>query len=97
MAIELQSDTKTLLREPKQYLVFMLNDDYTSWDFCLRIITTVFHKTLQEADTITQQIHTQGKGLCGIYSYEIAETKAENVKKKAREEGFPMKCSIEEK
>ena len=64
--------------------------------FCLRIIMRVFHKTVEEANEITQNIHTKGKGLCGIYSYEIAETKAQVVKDEARKEGFPMRCSVEE-
>jgi len=97
MAIEIVMHFKTQLREPKIHLVYMLNDDYTSWDFCLRIITNVFNKTLEEADAITNEIHTKGKGLCGIYNYEIAETKAAIVQQQAREEGFPMRCSIEEK
>ncbi len=97
MAIEIEMHFKTQLREPKIHLVYMLNDDYTSWDFCLRIITNVFNKTLEEADAITNEIHTKGKGLCGIYNYEIAETKAAIVQQQAREEGFPMRCSIEEK
>ncbi len=84
------------LKQPKLYRVYMLNDDYTTWEFCLRIITSVFQKTLEEADAITQEIHTKGKGLCGIYTYEIAETKAAIVQYKAREEGFPMRCLLEE-
>ena len=96
MSIDVQTRTANELREPKLYLVYMLNDDYTTWDFCLRIITGVFHKSVEEADKITQDIHTKGKGLCGIYSYEIAETKADTVEGKARKEGFPMRCSIEE-
>ena len=96
MSIKFESDLENELREPKKYRVYMINDDYTSWEFCVRIITTVFHKTLQEADDITNEIHTKGKGLCGIYSYEIAETKAETVKQQARKEGFPMHCSVEQ-
>ena len=96
MAIKIQTHLDSALDEPKKYLIYMINDDYTSWDFCIRIITSVFHKTLQEADDITNEIHTKGKGLCGIYSFEIAETKAETVKFQARKEGFPMYCTIEE-
>lgn len=96
MAIKIETHLDTQLYEPKAYRVYMLNDDYTSWDFCLRIIISVFNKTLEEADDITHDIHTKGKGLCGIYSYEIAETKADTVQRQARKEGFPMKCSIEE-
>lgn len=96
MATQLEDQTVVLTGEPKQFAVFMLNDDYTTWEFCIRIITTVFHKSIPEADDITHDIHTRGKGLCGIYSYEIAETKASVVEKQARKEGFPMCCSIEE-
>ncbi len=96
MATQLENQIDTAVNHSKEFIVFMLNDDYTSWDFCIRIITSVFHKSVQEADTITNDIHTKGKGLCGIYSYEIAETKASQVEKQAREEGFPMRCSIQE-
>ncbi len=96
MAIQLENETELLTGEPKKFAVFMLNDDYTTWDFCIRIICAVFHKSVQEADAITRDIHTKGKGLCGIYSYEIAETKAFAVREQAREEGFPMRCSVEE-
>lgn len=97
MSIQMQTELLSELGEPKSYIVFMLNDDYTSWDFCLRIISSIFHKTLEEADAITKEIHTKGKGLCGIYTYEIAETKARIVEQQARKESFPMKCSVEEK
>ncbi len=95
MATELKSSTLNHLDEPKMYIVYMLNDHYTSWDFCLRVITSVFHKSIEEADRITHQIHTQGKGRCGIFTYEIAETKAQMVEQQARKEGFPMRCRIE--
>ncbi|PHR55450.1 MAG: ATP-dependent Clp protease adaptor ClpS [Arcobacter sp.] len=97
MSLQFQTELMNQLDEPKRYIVFMLNDDYTSWDFCLRIISSVFHKTIEEADAITNEIHTKGRGFCGIYPYEIAETKARAVEQQAREEGFPMKCAIEEK
>ncbi len=96
MATQLEDQTNILTDEPKQFAVFMLNDDYTTWDFCIRIISTVFQKSVQEADAITRNIDTKGRGLCGIYIYEIAETKAFIVKEQARKEGFPMRCSIEE-
>jgi ATP-dependent Clp protease adaptor protein ClpS len=96
MATQLENRSELLTSEPKKFAVFMLNDDYTTWEFCIRIISAVFHKTVEEADAITQDIHTKGKGLCGIYSYEIAETKASIVEQQARKEGFPMRCSVEE-
>ncbi len=96
MATQLDNQSELLTREPKKFAVFMLNDDYTTWEFCIRIITTVFYKSVREADAITHDIHTKGKGLCGIYPYEIAETKAFLVRQQARKEGFPMRCSVEE-
>ncbi len=96
MSVEVETITRDQLKEPKMFHVYMLNDDYTTWEFCLRIITGVFHRSLEEADDITRDIHTKGKGLCGTYSYEIAETKAQTVQYQARKEGFPMKCSVEE-
>jgi len=96
MAIQLENQTELLIREPKRFAVFMLNDDYTTWEFCIRIICTVFHKSVEEADAITHDIHTKGKGLCGVYNYELAETKASLVQQQARKEGFPMRCSVEE-
>jgi ATP-dependent Clp protease adaptor protein ClpS len=96
MSTQLENQSELLTGEPRQFAVFMLNDDYTTWEFCIRIISAVFQKSIQEADAITHDIHTKGKGLCGIYSYEIAETKASIVEKQARKEGFPMRCSVEE-
>jgi len=96
MSTKSQAQLLNQLDNPKGYIVYMLNDDYTSWDFCLRIIIEVFHKTLEEADEITNEIHTKGRGFCGVYAHEIAETKAHLVRLKAREEGFPMKCTLEE-
>jgi len=95
MATQLEKDLVTQIGDPKKFAVFMLNDHYTTWDFCIRVITSVFHKNVQEADAITYEIHTKGRGLCGIYVYEVAETKASIVKQRAREEGFPMRCLVE--
>ena len=81
---------------PKQYKVFLLNDDYTSMDFVIDILMNVFHKNYQQAETTMLDIHKKDKGLCGVYSYEIAETKVMQVHKLAREQGFPLKAVMEE-
>ena len=81
---------------PKQYKVFLLNDDYTSMDFVIDILMNVFHKNYQQAEMIMLDIHKKDKGLCGVYSYEIAETKIMQVHKLAREQGFPLKATMEE-
>ena len=96
MATELENQTVLRIKDPKQFAVFMLNDHYTTWEFCIHIICSVFQKSVREADAITNDIHTKGRGMCGIYSYEVAETKASIVQKQARKEGYPMRCSVEE-
>jgi len=91
---ELEGDL--LVETPKMYKVYLLNDDYTSMDFVVDILMTVFHKSYAEAERIMLDIHKKDKGLCGVYSFEIAETKVMQVNKLAREQGFPLKSIMEE-
>ncbi len=93
---EYELDSELSLAEPKQYKVILLNDDYTSMDFVVDILMTVFHKSFQEAETIMLDIHKKNRGICGIYTYEIAETKVSQVSRLAREQGFPLKAIMEE-
>ena len=81
---------------PKEYHVFLLNDDYTSMDFVIDILINIFHKTYQESEAVMLAIHEKGQGLCGTYSHEIAETKVTQVTKLAKENGFPLKATMEE-
>jgi ATP-dependent Clp protease adaptor protein ClpS len=89
------SDIRDELLEPPMYKVFLLNDDYTTMDFVVEVLIFVFQKTLEEATQIMLNIHKRGMGLCGIYSFEIAETKVDTVHKLARERDFPLKCAME--
>ena len=82
--------------EPKQYLVYLLNDDYTSMDFVIDVLMNIFHKTYQEAEQIMIDVHKKDKGVCGVYTYEVAETKVMQVSKLSREQGFPLKATMEE-
>ncbi len=91
---ELESDLE--LDFPKKYKVYLLNDDYTTMDFVVDILMKIFHKNYDEAERIMLDIHKNGQGLCGVYTYEIAETKVVQVHKKARESGFPLKAVMEE-
>lgn len=84
------------LAEPKMYKVVMLNDDYTSMDFVIDILMSIFHKSYQEAEAIMLDIHKKNRGVCGVYTYEVAETKVAQVSRLAREQGFPLKAVIEE-
>ena len=91
---ELESDLE--LARPKKYKVFLLNDDYTTMDFVVDILIKIFHKSYEEAERIMLEIHKKDRGLCGVYTYEIAETKIAQVHKRARENGFPLKAYMEE-
>lgn len=92
---ELQEDIDLTLNKPPLYAVFLLNDDYTTMDFVIHVLETVFHKPVIEAARIMLHVHKKGKGLAGIYTREIAETKVETVQNIAREHEFPLKCSME--
>ena len=84
------------LKHPKKYKVYILNDDYTSMDFVVDILMTIFHKTHEQAESIMLEVHKQERGLCGLYTHEIAETKVMQVSKKAKINGFPLKATMEE-
>ncbi len=84
------------LSEPKQYLVYLLNDDYTSMDFVIDVLMNIFHKNYQEAEQVMLDVHKKDKGVCGIFTYEVAETKVMQVSKLSREQGFPLKATMEE-
>ncbi len=86
---------RPILKEPQRYAIYLLNDDYTTMEFVVEVLTRFFRKTSEEAVQIMLQIHQQGKGVAGIYSFEIAETKAMQVQDYARSKGFPLSCHIE--
>ena len=81
--------------EPPLYKVLLLNDDYTTWDFVVYVCMRFFDKNAAEANQITIDVHTKGAGLAGVYSYEIAETKASQVIRSARENGHPFRATVE--
>jgi ATP-dependent Clp protease adaptor protein ClpS len=96
MALKHALEHGVTVGHPKQYKVFLLNDDYTSMDFVVDILMNIFRKSFHEAHTIMLEVHEKGRGLCGIYPYEIAETKVNQVGSAARENGFPLKAILEE-
>lgn len=89
------SEIRDEVREPTMYRVLLHNDDYTTMDFVVEILRFVFNKSPEEAVDIMLNIHRKGVGLCGVYTYEVSETKVETVHAIAREQGFPLKCSME--
>ncbi len=84
------------LQEPRQYIVLLHNDDYTSMEFVVFILQRVFHKNVEDATRIMLAVHQEGIGVCGIYTHEIAETKVKQVRILSREAGFPLRCTLEE-
>ena len=93
---ELELVDATKIQYPKKYKVFILNDNYTSMDFVVEILTSVFFKSTLEAENIMLEVHKKDRGLCGVYTHEIAETKVTQVLKRAKNNGFPLKATMEE-
>ncbi|MAW63333.1 MAG: ATP-dependent Clp protease adapter ClpS [Acidobacteria bacterium] len=89
-------ETRDKTRKPTLYKVILLNDDYTTMEFVVQVLEEVFHKTPAEAYRIMMQVHTQGHGICGAYSYEVAETKVATTQDLARRDGFPLQATLEE-
>jgi ATP-dependent Clp protease adaptor protein ClpS len=87
--------TRQEVKRPELFKVLLLNDDYTTMDFVVEVLESIFNKPPAEAYRIMMMVHTQGRGLCGVYPYEIAETKVESVVSRARENGFPLKAAME--
>jgi len=89
------SITKEEVKEPSMYKVLLHNDDYTTMDFVVEILMVIFNKSMEESILIMMSVHRQGIGICGLYTFEVAETKMNSVHALAREKGFPLRCSIE--
>ena len=80
---------------PPMYKVYLLNDDYTTMEFVVEVLEGIFHKSSVEATQIMLHVHRNGKGMAGVYTREIAETKVAQVHSAATENGFPLKCDME--
>ncbi len=90
-----KSHINTKIKKPSMYKVIILNDDYTTMDFVVQILVDLFNKDLVEANRIMLDIHNNGEGLAGVYTYEIAHTKLIEVHAKASDCGFPLQCRLE--
>tara|TARA_Y100000034_G_scaffold77256_1_gene92846 strand:- start:26 stop:346 length:321 start_codon:yes stop_codon:yes gene_type:complete len=86
---------KNKLQPPKKYKVIMYNDDYTPMEFVVLILMQLFHKTGEAANSVMLNVHNSGKGIAGVFSKEIAETKVREVNDVARSYGHPLKCELE--
>lgn len=94
-----EGGTSTIIKNkvelPKKYKVLLHNDDYTTMEFVIFILQSVFHKNIEEAERIMMEVHRTGIGLCGIYTFEIAESKSKKVEQLALQNGHPLKSSFE--
>jgi ATP-dependent Clp protease adaptor protein ClpS len=89
-------EARPKLKEPALYKVILLNDDYTPMEFVVTLLERLFGMDREKATRIMLLIHTQGKGVCGIYTYEIAETKVAQVNEYSQRHQHPLLCSMEE-
>jgi ATP-dependent Clp protease adaptor protein ClpS len=92
-----QSDvgTEHEIKEPPMFKVLLHNDDYTTMEFVVHVLMLVFRKSVEEATRIMLNVHHQGIGMCGVYNFEVAETKVDTVTRLARENGHPLRCTME--
>lgn len=92
---DVEKNTRRKIKEPDKYKVLLHNDNYTTMDFVVHILCSIFKKTVEDATVIMLSVHNSGLGVCGIYTKEIAETKIQQVHSEAQAAGFPLKCSME--
>ena len=86
---------RTDLREPRRYKVTIYNDDFTTMEFVVKILTEIFFKSEAEAETLMLKVHHADKAVVGIYSYDVATSKVRKATAMAREEGFPLRLTVE--
>jgi len=89
-------EEKPKLKRPKQYKVFVNNDDYTPMEFVVQVLMMFFTMDNEKATRVMMSVHTKGKGICGVFSHEIAETKVDQVNEFSRLNQHPLMCSMEE-
>ncbi len=95
------SDTQVITRpkartqKPALYKVLLLNDDYTPMEFVVHVLESIFNKSSEDAYTIMLHVHQKGVGVCGIYTFEVAETKVVQVMDFAKESNHPLQCTME--
>jgi ATP-dependent Clp protease adaptor protein ClpS len=93
--VGLATRTRTRPKKPSQYKVLLLNDDYTPMEFVVMVLKRFFRMDLEQATRVMLHVHQKGVGVCGIFPYEIAETKVTQVMDYARENQHPLQCTLE--
>lgn len=94
--VKLDEKIKLKVQEPHRWKVIFLNDDHTPMEFVISVLTEIFKHSQETAKNVTMQIHSEGSGIAGVYSFEIAEVKAVEATNLARGNGFPLQIKMEE-
>lgn len=94
-AVRTETREKIKIEEPGKYDVIFLNDEVTTYDFVIKVLKQIFHKTDEQAMALTKHIHDKGSGVVGTYLYEIAEQKGIETTVLARDEGFPLQVKVQ--
>jgi len=89
------SKTRDKFKEPEQYKVVLLNDHFTTMDFVVDVLIEIFHKSIEDASKIMLDVHNKGRGVVGVYTWDIAVTKSEQVHAAAKANEFPLLCVVE--
>ena len=92
---EIKEKIEDQLKEPDMYRVLLHNDHYTTMDFVIEVLIKVFHKNIEDATRIMLDVHKKGKGMVGVFSYDIAKTKVSLVNQMSKSKEFPLKCTYE--
>ena len=87
--------TRTETKKPSMYKVLLLNDDYTPMEFVVHVLKKFFRMTTEQATRVMLQVHQRGVGVCGVFTYEVAETKVNRVLDYARQHQHPLQCTLE--
>ena len=93
--VVVRSESRTRPKKPSMYKVLMLNDDYTPMEFVVHVLERLFGKSAEDAARIMLHVHRKGVGVCGVYTYEVAETKVQQVTDLARKHQHPLQCTLE--
>ncbi|UZK67994.1 ATP-dependent Clp protease adapter ClpS [Sphingomonas sp. M1-B02] len=94
-SVGIATRTRTRTKKPTPYRVLMLNDDYTPMEFVVLVLQRFFRMNMEEATQVMLHVHQRGVGVCGVFSYEVAETKVSQVIDFARQNSHPLQCTLE--